>query len=290
MLGEADTSGFIPPTGPAVETREGYLEVPVDKIRSNRFQPRRKMDPESISELASSITAQGLIQPLVVNDSGEGNFELISGERRLRAVKKLGWDRVPAIVRQVGESELLEITLVENLQREDLNSIEEAMGYKRLSEEFHLTQARIAERIGKDRATIANTMRLLRLPEVIQQEVASGALSAGHARQLLALDDETEQMELARRVIDREISVRRLEEIIRERKRSAEVRQVPGSGEREKDEPSAQILALEDRLSRHLGTQVRIRNGHKGKGKIEVNFYSFEEFERLMELLGVSLA
>ena len=245
LLGESDTGSIASAVVPVIETREGQPQVAVDKIRPNRYQPRRTMNPETISELALSIKAQGLIQPLVVNDSGDGTFELISGERRLRAVKRLGWENVPAVIRRVGESELLEMTLVENLQREDLNPIEEATGYQRLSEEFQLTQAQIAERMGKDRATIANTMRLLKLPEVIKQEVASGALSAGHARQLLALDDETEQMELARRVIDREISVRRREEIIRERKRSAEVRQVPGSGVREKDEPSAQILALE---------------------------------------------
>jgi len=289
LLGESDTEGFTQAAIPAAGTREGLTQVLVGRIRPNRYQPRRKMDPEAISELASSIEAQGLIQPVVVNDGGDGTYELISGERRLRAVKKLGWKTVPAIIRRVGRSELLEITLVENLQREDLNPIEEASGYQRLSEEFKLTQAQIAERVGKDRATVANTMRLLRLPRVILQEIASGALSAGHARQLLMVDNEAEQVGLARRVIDRDISVRRLEEIVRERKKQAAQRKTPGD-ERKKDERPAQIIALEDRLRRHLGTQVRIRNGQKGRGKIEVDFYSFEEFERLMELLGVPLA
>ena len=289
LLGESDTGSIASAVVPVIETREGQPQVVVDKIRPNRYQPRRTMNPETISELALSIKAQGLIQPLVVNDSGDGTFELISGERRLRAVKRLGWKTVPAVIRRVGESELLEMTLVENLQREDLNPIEEATGYQRLSEEFQLTQAQIAERMGKDRATIANTMRLLKLPEVIKQEVASGALSAGHARQLLAVDNRAEQVELARRVIHREISVRKLEEIVRGRKKRPEGLQIPG-GERKKEERPTQILALEERLRRHLGTQVRIRNGNKGIGKIEVDFYSFEEFERLMELLGVPLA
>lgn len=284
MLGDPDAGGFVP----AAPVREGLPQVAVDKIRPNRYQPRKRIDPDTISELASSIKAQGLIQPLVVNDSLDGTYELISGERRLRAVRRLGWDKVPAVIRRVGDSELLEITLVENLQREDLNPVEEAAGYKRLNEEFQLTQAQIAERVGKDRATVANTMRLLRLPQVILREVVSGALSAGHARQLLALDEKAEQVELARRVVERGISVRGLEEIIRERKKRAETGRLPGT-KAKKDERPSEILALEERLRRHLGTQVRIRNGQKGRGKIEVEFYSFEEFERLMELFGLTL-
>ncbi|MEA2064446.1 MAG: ParB/RepB/Spo0J family partition protein [Gemmatimonadota bacterium] len=286
LIGEADTSVISRAVVEGIPPRQERDEVPVDKISPNRFQPRRVMDPEAITELAASIEAQGLIQPVVVNDSGDGAYELISGERRLRAVKRLKWKKVPAIVRTVSEPELLEITMVENLQREDLNPIEEAAGYRGLNERFNLTQAEIAGRVGKDRATVANTMRLLRLPEVIRQEVAAGNLSAGHARQLLALEDQADQVALARKVIDQDISVRRLEKIVRQEKNKGR----DGNSDSGKNEPPALILELEDRLRKQLGTQVRIRERQKGRGRIEIEFYSYEEFERLMEMFEVPLA
>jgi len=290
LINEAGTEPLALSTEKIGGLKEAQLRLPVEKIVHNRFQPRRSFNPETIAEMAASIEKQGLIQPVVVNDRGDGTYELISGERRLRAVKQLGWKDIPAIIKKVDQEQILEMTLVENLQREDLNPIEEATGYKRLMDEFAFTQARIAERVGKDRATVANTLRLLRLPQVIQQAVASGSLSAGHARQLLAIGDEAEQIELARKVIEQDISVRKLEILVRERNLSSH--KVPPAKEEKggKDEDQTYIADLEQKLRRRFGTQVRIKNGRKGRGRIEIEFYSFEEFERLMELLEVPLA
>ena len=288
MINEADNEHVAVSVGKAVDSAgSGPASLPVDKIVPNRYQPRKTFDPEAIAEMAASIEAQGLIQPVVVNDRGDGNYEMISGERRLRAVMKLGWKEVPAIIHQVDESRILEMTLVENLQREDLNPIEEARGYQQLADEFSMTQARIAERVGRDRATVANTMRLLRLPVVIQQAVSSGALTAGHARQLLAVKDEAEQIELARKVIEGEISVRKLEIMVRERNFGS--REGGKDKKQEKSGQDAYVDDLEARLRRAFSTQVRIRQARNGKGKIEIEFYSFEEFERLMELFKVPL-
>ncbi|MFH1069924.1 MAG: ParB/RepB/Spo0J family partition protein [Candidatus Glassbacteria bacterium] len=288
LIDEAEAEGVtfsLEKAGAGPESAE--LNVALADIVPNRYQPRRKFEPEDTEELAASIRAQGLIQPIVVNDRGDGTYELISGERRLRAVESLGWKSVPALIRQVADSKLLEMALVENLQREDLNPIEEARGYQSLADKFSLTQARIAEQVGKDRATVANTMRLLRLPEVIQQAVASGAISAGHARQLLAVESEAEQIELARKVIDDDLSVRRLEKIVRDRKLAA-VESKPKTRDGDgKDGPAVYIAELERRFREALSTKVRIRQARDGKGRIEIEYYSLEEFERLMELLKV---
>ena len=288
LIDEADVvSGVFPIEKSLAPAAGGEISLPVVKIERNPFQPRRAFDPETIAEMAASIQTQGLIQPVVVNDRGDGTYELISGERRLRAVKKLGWEKIPALVRKVSHSRLLEMTLVENLQREDLNPIEEAAGYQVLAEKFSMTQAQIADRVGKDRATVANTLRLLRLPGVIQQSVAAGALSAGHARQLLMIEDEAEQIELARKVIEGDISVRKLEIMVRERNLTSSGTKAAESKKNAESERRAFINDLENRLRQTLSTQVRIREAGNGRGKIEIEFYSFEEFERLMELLQV---
>jgi ParB family chromosome partitioning protein len=292
LINEADTEHLTFSTEIVdISSDEGReIRLPVDKIIPNRFQPRRSFNPEKIEEIALSIKAQGLLQPVLVNDHGDGTYELISGERRLRAVKKLGWPDIPALVRKVSDNQLLEITLVENLQREDLNPLEEATGYKSLMDLFSLTQAEIAERVGKDRSTVTNSLRLLKLPTVIQQAVVSAAISAGHARQLLSVDSEAEQLELARKVIEQDISVRKLEIIVRERNLRAEKSADDGKNDKKKNEREEYISDLEQKLRRHLGTQVRIKDGGKGSGKIEIEFYSFEEFERLMELFEIPLA
>ncbi|MCE5273370.1 ParB/RepB/Spo0J family partition protein [bacterium] len=292
LIDEADSSPSVPVGEEAVAAEAGghALEtaLPVASIKPNRYQPRHTFRPEAISELAASILAQGLIQPIVVNRNPDGSYELISGERRLRAVRQLGWTEVPALIRSVSPAELLEMTLVENLQREDLDPIEEAQGYRCLIEDFGQTQAQVAEKVGKDRVTVANALRLLKLPEALRKSVSEGELSAGHARALLALDDPALQLELARRVVVQELSVRKLEALVREL--------VSGvgkpAGAKPAEQPSghaAQVQDLESRLRSRLGTRVHIRDGRDGKGRIEIEFFSYEEFERLLELLDVSL-
>ncbi len=286
LIGDSEAEGVpfaIEGGQSAASATSAPATVAVADIVPNRHQPRRTFDPAAIRQLAESIESQGLIQPVVLNERGDGGYELISGERRLRAVKSLGWHTVPAVVRNVDEAALLEMTLVENLQREDLDPIEEAEGYQQLAGLFDMTQARIAKRVGKDRSTVTNALRLLKLPEIIRRDISAGLLSAGHARQLLSLDNEGEQIELARRVIKEEMPVRKLEKLVRDWKK------LSGGDRRQRlnEEELTAIRDLEDRLRRALSTKVRINSRGDGKGRIEIEYYSFDEFERLLELFDV---
>jgi ParB family transcriptional regulator, chromosome partitioning protein len=288
LIGDSETEGVAisidrGPSSAAIESVQNT--VTVASIVPNRHQPRRTFDPAAIRHLAESIESQGLIQPVVINDRGDGSYELISGERRLRAIRSLGWNTVPAVIKNVGEAALLEMTLVENLQREDLDPIEEAEGYQQLASHFEMTQAQIAKRVGKDRSTVTNALRLLKLPEIIRRDISAGLLSSGHARQLLALDNESDQIEMARLVIKEEIPVRKLEKMVRDWKsRTAGKKQ---NLRKLNDEELTAIRDLEDRLRRALSTKVRINSKGEGKGRIEIEYYSFEEFERLLELFDV---
>jgi ParB family chromosome partitioning protein len=258
------------------------VEVDIDRLSPNELQPRGLMDPSALEDLSRSIVANGIIQPIVVRKVGD-RFQIIAGERRWRAAKLAGLLRVPVAVRDVAEgseASLLEMALVENIQRENLNPIEEALAYRRLADDFQMTQEAIANAVGKDRATVANMMRLLRLPDEVRAEVASGRLSTGHARALLALGSETDQRGAARDVIARSLSVRETESLV---KKIAEDGGPPS-------EPSVpkpvdvHTRAAEDKLRLALGTRVRIvRQGPKGR--IEVDFGSEDELIRLYEQL-----
>ena len=276
-------SALIPDTpSPAPVAADRALEVDTDLLRPNKFQPRTQMDDERIEELARSIRSHGIIQPIVVRKLDQG-YEIIAGERRWRAAKMAGLLRVPIAVREVaqgGERSLLEMALVENIQRENLNPIEEALAYRRLADEFQMTQEAIASAVGKDRATVSNMIRLLRLPEEVRAEVASGRLSTGHARAILALPNETDQRGAARDVIARSLSVRETESLV---KKIAE----EGAPPAEPGEPKpvdVHTRAAEDQLRLTLGTRVRIvRQGPKGR--IEIDFGSDDERIRLYEQL-----
>jgi ParB family chromosome partitioning protein len=264
------------------ELRTSPVELDVDRLEPNAFQPRTMVDDDRLRELAASIASNGVIQPIVVRRAGD-RFQIIAGERRWRAARLAGLTRVPVVVRDVGdghERSLLEIALIENIQREDLNPIEEALAYRRLADEFQLTQEAIATAVGKDRATVANTLRLLKLPEEVRAEVASGALSMGHARALLALASETEQLNAAREVIARALSVRETESLV---KKVAE-RDAP-AGEPAPAKPvDVHTRAAEDRLKLLFGTKVRIvRRGTRGR--IEIDFGSEDELIRIYEQL-----
>ena len=256
-------------------------EVDIDRLAPNAFQPRGQMDDSRLEELAQSIRTNGVIQPIVVRPRGD-RFEIIAGERRWRAAGKAGLTRVPIVVRDVPggrERTLLEMALIENIQRENLNPLDEAMAYRRLSDEFGLTQDEIASSVGKDRATVANILRLLKLPEEVRAEVAGGRLTMGHARALLGLGNEADQRRIARDVIGRSLSVRETESIV---KRIVEERPAHAKGEVEP--PDVHTRAAEERLRILLGTRVRILR-KKSSGRIEIDFGSEQELIRIFDIL-----
>jgi ParB family chromosome partitioning protein len=261
--------------------RASPVEADIDRLAPNDFQPRVNADGRRLRELAESIKANGIIQPIIVRRDGD-RFQIIAGERRWRAARLAGLLRVPVVVREVAPGQsLLEMALIENIQREDLNPIDEALAYQRLSDEFHLKQEDIATAVGKDRASVANYVRLLRLPDEVRAEVASGRLSMGHARALLSLSGEAEQRRLARDVIARSLSVRETESLVKTMVEG-------GAPPREVAPPKpvdVHTRAAEDRLKLLLGTKVRIvRSGQRGR--IEIDFVSEEELIRIYEQLA----
>ena len=256
------------------------MDVDVDRLSPNQFQPRALVDDTRLADLSQSIRSNGVIQPIVVRKVGD-RFQIIAGERRWRAAKRAGLLRVPVVVREVAagqEKSLLEMALTENIQRQDLNPIEEAMAYRRLSEEFQLRQEDIAAAVGKDRASVANHLRLLKLPDEVRSEVASGRLSMGHARALLALDDKADERRVAREVIARSLSVRETESLVK--------KIVEGAARKPASPKPVDVhtRAAEERLRLALGTRVRIvRRGTRGR--IEIDFGSEDELIRLHEQL-----
>ena len=260
----------------------GVQTVPIVQIKPNREQPRHRFPEEKIQELAASIQEQGILQPIIVKKSDEG-YELICGERRLRAAKHCGLDKIPVIIKDIAEDKLLEWALVENIQREDLNAMEEAQAYVRLIESHDLSHDQIAKKVGKDRSTIANTIRLLRLPQEILEGLVDGRLQAGHARALLSLPSPEHQRQLAKRIMEERLSVRQVEEMVGR----VAVRKRRAKTSRPLDQD---IIALETKLERKLGTQVRIFPNRKNQGRIEIRYYSLDDLDRLLNLLGISHA
>ena len=260
-----------------------FEEVPVSAIRPNTHQPRRQFSETSIKELAASIREVGILQPLVIR-STETGFELIAGERRLRAAKEAGLDRVPVLIRQAGEGESMEMALVENLQREDLNPLETAAAYQALMDSFGLTKDQLASRLGKSRAAVTNTLRLTRLPESIQTLVLAEKLSEGHARALLGLETEERMLRLAERVRSERFSVRKTEELVREE--LAEPREAPEAEAkpREEREESDRYREVSRRIQEALTLPTRVRTARKG-GRVEIRFREKEELESLVALL-----
>lgn len=260
-------------------------DIAIDAIVANHYQPRKEFRPEELKELAESIKATGLLQPITVRAiAGSDRFELVAGERRLRAVRSLGWKTVPAIVRDYDDRTMLTLALVENLQREDLNPIEEAEGYARLSGEFGLTQNEIAELVGKDRSTIANLLRVLQLPASVRRMLENGELTLGHARPLLALEDEALIERIAKEAVEHGLSVRTIEERIRQ---DAPKPEKPKRGRpRKEDTRSAEVKYVEDMLRRRLQTDVAVLPKPKDKGELRIRFYSTEDLNRILELIG----
>jgi ParB family chromosome partitioning protein len=261
-----------------------YQRLSIRAIRPNPYQPRREFDEGEMAELQASLKSSGLLQPITVRRAIEGSgYELISGERRLRAATRLGWEDIPAIVRDVDDRTLLTLALVENLQRADLNAVEEARGYRRLAEEFGYTHAQIAEAVGKDRTSITSLLRILQLPSAILDIVEKGQLSAGHARALVSLEDERRALSLANEAVARQLSVRELERRVREMLQPPPAKRPPQPAEPSAGAPI--LKRLEDELRRRLQTDARIRLSGPERGTVEISFYSADDLERLLDIV-----
>jgi len=272
-------------TPPAAESHEGVQRVSLQRIRPCPFQPRKDFSAEALRELADSIQAQGIVQPLIVRERN-GHLELIAGERRWRAAQLVGLSEVPVIVRQADDRAVLELALIENLQRENLNPVEEAQGYAQLIAQFQLTQEDVAAKVGKSRALVANALRLLKLAPEIQVYLRDGRLSVGHAKVILGLSSEKLQKIAAERILKETLSVRQTEALItRLQAKEAEAISkpaLPAPAARD-----AHVTHLEDQLRERLGTKVQLRY-NQGKGSLEINFFSNDELERILQLLGIN--
>jgi ParB family chromosome partitioning protein len=255
-------------------------DVPVRSIDPNPYQPRRDFDPVALKELGDSIAASGLLQPVIVRAKAGGRFDLIAGERRWRAVQQLGWASIPVVIKEVDDRALLSLALIENLQRDDLSAIDEALGYQRLTTEFELGQGEVARLVGRDRTTVANTLRLLKLPAAVQALVQRGSLSAGHARALLGLADDRQIGKLAQAAVEQGWSVRDLEARVRG--------EVPGRRAKTK-QPERQlqpeVRRIEESLRQRLQTDVRVTARRKGRGFVTVTYYSNDDLARVLELI-----
>ena len=264
------------------EETKGSLMVKISLIEPNRDQPRKDFNQEELQELAESIKNYGVLQPLLVQKKGT-SYELIAGERRWRAAKLAGLKEVPVVLREYSKQQAMEIALIENVQRADLNPIEEAQAYQQLVKEFHLTQEEIAARVSKNRATINNAMRLLKLDEEIQNLLIKGAISSGHARAILSLEDKQLQKKAAKEVLDKRLSVRETEKLA---KRLARASAEKSERNEKKDDALALIFQdLEERMKTIMGTKVSIHNKDKNKGRIEIEYYSEAELERIVEMI-----
>lgn len=271
---------LLPVGGNDENKEQETLLLRTSQIEPNKEQPRKKFDESAIEELASSIKQYGIIQPIIVCKKDD-YYQIIAGERRWRAAKKAGLREVPVVIKDYSEKEIAEISLIENIQREDLNPIEEAQSYKRLIDEYHLTQENLAERVSKSRAEIANKMRLLKLHEEVQQMLVAGDLSAGHARALLGLESKQSQLKAAKEILEKSLSVRQTEDLVK--KLSAGKKAAPA---KEKVKPDVLYQDLEKKFSDILGTKVKINRKDKDKGKLEINYYSEDELDRLYGIIN----
>lgn len=268
-------SALIQPAEEKYDSQEKVLQIPISQIRTNKYQPRVEFNQDRLNDLVNSIKEKGVVQPLLVRKTPDG-YELIAGERRLRAVKTLGIEKIPAILKNVADVDMLELSLIENIQREELNPIEEAGAFQKFITDFHFTQERIAKVIGKDRSTVANTIRLLGLSKKIQDYISKGLLTAGHARALLSLPAEIEQLRVCNLIIKKGLSVREAEALVN--RRGMPARQT-GQGKEQS------IIDIESQLQQLLGTRVKIFHGKK-RGRIQIEYYSNEDLNRILDMLG----
>lgn len=271
-------AALIPGAAAPVASSGGLRSLPIERVHPNRSQPRKHFDTEALEELAASIRTRGVLQPIVVRRRGD-DYEIVAGERRWRAASKAGLHEVPALVKELADGEALQAALVENIQRQDLDPLEEAEAYARLIDEYRLTQEQVADAVGKNRATVANALRLLKLPKSVLEMLADGRLTAGHARALMQLGDASAMERLADEIVKRKLSVRDAEQ------RTRLVRATSKRQEQSASSATPAEVAVQERLQRRLGTKVRLHH-RKGKGRVEIFFHSLDELDRLLDLLA----
>ncbi len=279
-LAEIIPSGATDPEGALQSGRDMCVMLPIGQVQTGRFQPREAIAVEELEELKASIKRQGVLEPIIVRPIHHGVYELIAGERRLRAAQAVGLQELPAIIKPLTDQQAIEVSLIENVQRANLNAVEEARGYVRLIDEFGYTQEDVASAVGKERATVANTVRLLKLPEEILQWLRREKLSAGHAKVLLGIEGRNRQLQLAKAAVARQLSVRQLEALIAA---------APGGGTRRGARQDPQAAAVETALRERLGTKVRVVPSKRG-GRIVIDYFSAEDLERILRALGISEA
>ncbi|AYO32125.1 ParB/RepB/Spo0J family partition protein [Biomaibacter acetigenes] len=256
--------------------QENVQDIKISEIRANKNQPRKKFDEEKIRELSDSIKEHGVLQPIIVRKK-DGGYELVAGERRWRAAQKAGIEKIPAIIKDLSDADVMEIALIENLQREDLNPLEEAEAYKKLIDEFGMTQEELSKRVGKSRSQIANTVRLLNLDEEIKKLISEEKLTAGHARALLAIEDKKERLKIAKKISESNMSVRETEETVKKKTQEKK--------KNKNQEINPVFIDITEKLQRALGTRVKVKGTEK-RGKIEIEYYSEDELERILETIA----
>lgn len=277
-------SALIPEESEDFTEESNKILIPINKIKSDEEQPRKLFDSEKIAELAESIKTHGIIQPLILRKYMEDQYIIVAGERRWRAAKMAGLKEVPGVIMELSDRDILEISLIENIQRQDLNPIEEALAYRKLLNDFKITQEELSKRIGKSRVAIANTMRLTNLDERVQQYIIENIISEGHGRVLLAISDKQKQYELSQRVIDEKLSVRELERLIKrfnEEEEKEEEKVVWSS-----DDLNPYYKEIKNQLQNYFGTRVNVSN-KKNKGKIEIEYYSEEDLQRILDIINM---
>ncbi|HVD98678.1 MAG TPA: ParB/RepB/Spo0J family partition protein [Cytophagaceae bacterium] len=271
------------------ETVSNINEIPIESIEANPFQPRTHFDQEALKELAESIKVHGIIQPITVRKLSEGKYQLISGERRWQASKLAALTVVPAYVRTANDEQMLEMGLIENIQREDLNAMEVALSYQRLITEFNLKQEQLGEKVGKNRTTVNNYLRLLKLPPDIQAALRDDEISMGHARALINIENTEDQLSIFRKIEREDLSVRKVEELVRELGKGKEKKEIPVKESAATKNINAELQQLQSKLSSHFGTKVNVKGEDGNKGEIKIPFVSVEDLNRILDILNVSL-
>ncbi len=278
---EPETPANVTELNPNPKIEESILFIPIGQIKTNPFQPRQLFNQEELKELADSISQKGVIQAITVRKTAEGNYELISGERRLRASKLAGLDKIPAFIIDVSSKEdLLEISLIENIQRKDLNAIEVAEGYQRLIDECRLTQEQVSEKVGKSRSAVTNYLRMLKLPDEIKQSIRMGEISEGHSRPILSVDSDVDRLLIWKKILGENLSVRKVEELTKKLKKEPKQRKLYEIT----DQNKAAINFLEEKFREHFGTKVRLHPTSTSTGQIVIEYYTAEDLERIIEM------